>query len=73
MADVPTELSAGLSNLSQGLLKYLDRLATGYQVPVIDDDGRHRVNALRLVELLAFTHLYGKFIRVQNPGRPNGV
>jgi len=44
-------------NLPQRLLKHLDRLATLDQVAVIYDDGRHRVNALLQVELLALTHL----------------
>ena len=60
-------------DLPQCLLKHLGRLATGDQVPVVDDDGGHRVDTLAGIELLAFAHIVGIGIGFQNGPRLHRV
>src|SRR3989339_2198518 len=56
----------GFCNLAQCLLKDRRGLAARDQVPVVDDDGGHRPNALAAVKRLGRTHLGGKFVAGQN-------
>ena len=52
--------------LAQRALERLGRLTALDQVPVVDDDRRHRVDPLVLIEALAFAHVVRVAIRVED-------
>ncbi len=57
-------------NLVQRLLKHRHRLAARDQMAIVDDDGRHRPDALAGVEGHALAHLRGELVAVQNGAGP---
>ena len=60
-------------NLAQCLLEHLGRLAAGNQMPVIDDDRRHRMNPLAEIKRLALAHFIGVLGCCQNFARAHRV
>jgi hypothetical protein len=56
-------------NLADGLLEHLHRLAAGHQVLVVEDDGRHRVDAGAGVVLLLGAHVGGVLVAGQDGSR----
>ena len=59
--------------LAQGLLEHFARLAALQQMAFVQDDGRHRVDAVLVIETFAFAYFLGVFIAGQHCRRAQTV